>query len=605
LSLSRLITILGKLLVVSALGWSMGRVVMEKPPFDLAVLVLAAAGMLVSTALPAGGLGWRPLGRLLVMVSVGASVIFLVDAFVGDGKSKGIWSLLGLSTHLVCLGCWAWSARPHLGTRRGASVGLLAFISGVWGAAMVLFSITGSLTSAWTFVPTFVLGIGAYTLLVVALIALPAGELTHIRDRWAVALRRPWDRIPFTLLGFALALLGWELYRNYGLAVSDYVLLAVGLFSMLWVGVNILAVSIGVAVAWRQLSAERTRFKGVMDTETDVETGFRIPRLRYLPLVQISVTWDEPSAVDVTLEKDGTGYREIVRAHTRGNRHHIVRAIEVSDLFGLATMTVRHREAMTLQIAPMRGNWRFSPIMRNVTGEGFSHPSGEKVGERIDMRRYAHGDSLRYIIWKAFARSRRLLVRTPERALSPQPSTVAFLVAGHGDDAAAGTARRFVEDALGGDDSVFAADGSVEPSQDPKEAVAQIISSVEHREKGGSTLDQFLNHVDRHQLGSCVIFAPNQPGAWIDHVARFSKSLPAPATVVLSADVTASTAPKSRLQHFLFGADDGKAVTHANFFRLYDTLLEAGLRVEVVHAVTGESLMEQHLTALRAPGVPS
>ena len=49
------------------------------------------------------------------------------------------------------------------------------------------------------------------------------------------------------------------------------------------------------------------------------------------------------------------------------------------------------------------------------------------------MRAYGHGDPMRHVLWKTFARSRRLLVRMPERAIAPSPTTVAFLIAGPGE----------------------------------------------------------------------------------------------------------------------------------------------------------------------------
>ena len=61
-----------------------------------------------------------------------------------------------------------------------------------------------------------------------------------------------------------------------------------------------------------------------------------------------------------------------------------------------------------------------------------------------------HGDPLRHILWKTFARTRRLLVRMPERAIAPQPITVAFLVAGEHDEPTASAARLYLERGLVG-----------------------------------------------------------------------------------------------------------------------------------------------------------
>ena len=49
-------------------------------------------------------------------------------------------------------------------------------------------------------------------------------------------------------------------------------------------------------------------------------------------------------------------------------------------------------------------------------------------GDRIELRRYVPGDSARFIHWKVFGRTRKLMVRVPERALSRARRTVGVLV---------------------------------------------------------------------------------------------------------------------------------------------------------------------------------
>ena len=60
-----------------------------------------------------------------------------------------------------------------------------------------------------------------------------------------------------------------------------------------------------------------------------------------------------------------------------------------------------------------------------ASGDAVSHPAGRQEGELIEMRRYGPGDPLRHVLWKTYARTRRLLVRMHERAISPRPTTAA------------------------------------------------------------------------------------------------------------------------------------------------------------------------------------
>ena len=67
-------------------------------------------------------------------------------------------------------------------------------------------------------------------------------------------------------------------------------------------------------------------------------------------------------------------------------------------------------------------------------------------------------DSPRLILWKVYARTRRLFVRTSERALEAAPRTCAYLVADPQDEAAATLARTVLERGLLGDRWRFGAD---------------------------------------------------------------------------------------------------------------------------------------------------
>ena len=424
-------------------------------------------------------------------------------------------------------------------------------------------------------------------------------------NRWlsAPARRRlaiAWDLVPLTFLGVLVIAASVTFLWVYGLGTSDYVLLAGCTLALSWVAMNILAVWLGAFLLHRSLKQAASTFSRVAETDTPLRTGFCFSRLKRLPLVYVRVEWVSPIGVTVTLKEQTDSFLEEIVAHTRGRSGSIERRLIVSGLFGLTRFAFRHREDRRLEIAPAKGRFHFSLALRNTSGEGFSHPKGEPVGEYVDMRRYAHGDPLRYIIWKAYARTRRLLVRTPERALTPKPSMVAYLIAGEADDEAASTARLFVEDGLLGEDAVFSAEGAPGPARNVSDALGQIISSVEHRSESGAGLDRFLGQVNPHQLGHCVIFAPREPGPWVESVARFSKSLPAPATVVLSADVAQGEAERSGWGRFFF-ADSRREDNHRPaLLTLQQELVSRGLDVKILHTESGEELTLQQLQALEA-----
>ncbi len=342
------------------------------------------------------------------------------------------------------------------------------------------------------------------------------------------------------------------------------------------------------------------------DDMLDLETGatrrtrFSLPTLRWWPFVQAEMEWVSP---DVVLEMDADGARFIERItpRQRGRYREIRRRFTIRDMFGLTAIRFTRRFPAALVISPAKGRYSMSMTLRQTGGDGYSHPDGTSDGERIEMRRYAAGDPSRFILWKAYARTRKVLVRTPERAVSPQPSSVAFLIAGPEDEAAAATARKFIDEGLLGDDVIFTADGSQNVAESVAEALDQIVDSAEHRDDGGMGLTGLVRQVGRGRLNNCIVFAPAQEGPWVALLASFSRQLPAPATVIIGVDASLDdAAPRGRLARLMWRPKRRIDPTLLGLPDLVSRLNREGMQVRVVHRVTGQLIALPHLQALAA-----
>lgn len=152
-------------------------------------------------------------------------------------------------------------------------------------------------------------------------------------------------------------------------------------------------------------------------------------------------------------------------------------------------------------------------------GDALSHPDAPAEGERVDMRQYAHGDPIRFVLWKVFARSRELVVRTPERALSPSEQTVAYLICGAGDEPSAAAARLAVRQGALGGDWRFGVDGEHRVFRKIDEAVDAITrSGGVDPAIGGNGLRAFIKDAIPAGARRAVIFAPAKTGPWLKHI---------------------------------------------------------------------------------------
>jgi hypothetical protein len=298
--------------------------------------------------------------------------------------------------------------------------------------------------------------------------------------------------------------------------------------------------------------------------------------------------------VSVSLEPQGGAWAEVITPHARGRHTRVARRFTVEDVFGLAACSFTVAWEEPVRIAPARAVASAELAVGYATGDAFSHPSGRAEGDLVEMRAYGHGDPMRHVLWKTFARSRRLLVRMPERAIAPSPTTVAFLIAGPGDEPSCGTARLYLERNLFGADFLFGADGAAAPARDRDTALDQIIDSAGG--ESGIALDQLGKNIDPMRLASCVVFAPAVDGPWRERVVEFAARLPAPPTIVIGVDGAPPAAPRSRIARMLVrtsdaddGNDaDGRAMVEVGALR--EALEASGLRVQVVHRSTGQVL---------------
>jgi hypothetical protein len=402
-------------------------------------------------------------------------------------------------------------------------------------------------------------------------------------------VRRALEPVPLGLPG--LVLIGVALLASFrvGRLQTDYLLYPAGLAALGLVGIAIVVVSLGALLLYRHVRALPAGVPERLETTQPIRTGFRFPRFRFWPLIEVTMRWEEPGGVVVELLPDGQRFLETVTPKERGRHPGVVRRFTISDVFGLARVTFRVRWSEPVTIAPASAVAGAELAASHAFGEAFAHPTGKAEGDLIEMRKYGPGDPMRHVLWKTYARTRRLLVRMPERAIAPKPATVAFLVAGDDDEPAAAVARLYLERGFFGPDFLFCADGAEHPTNKTHEAIEQIIDSAARKHDGGAMLTTAAAQIDRTKLGSCVVFAPPVDGPWRQRVSELSRLLPSPATVVIGIEGSDDVPHRSRIARILIRPEKDQEIPRslAELPRLREALEGAGLRVQVLHRQTG------------------
>lgn len=301
------------------------------------------------------------------------------------------------------------------------------------------------------------------------------------------------------------------------LRVWGYGSLDLVVFALAVTGLALLAIAVAVvASAALTLRGDRrtapASWPARLEADRPVRTGLSLPALERVPLVALDWSVAEPSGFGCRVRSEAGRASEELTPTRRGIVQRVRRRFRVGDAFGLTRIRWEREEAASFVVLPAtRGLRRLVWLRALASGEGMPHPAGRPEGDRMEMRRYVPGDSVRHILWKTFARSRQLEVRTPERSVHRARRTLAYLVAGADDEAAAAAARVALESRALGEAWLFGADGTDVPTDRLEAALRAIARSADARAPGGDALHglrRFLAAARADGATHCVVFAP-------------------------------------------------------------------------------------------------
>ena len=378
----------------------------------------------------------------------------------------------------------------------------------------------------------------------------PASRFVFLRSpalrRTASLARRAVDLFPFTPLGLVTVGASALALFRYGVGRVDLLYLVIGAVGLGLSALGLLLSTLTALGLWVGLRrAPRGEGAAPLRLECGARTvtGFSLPSLWYLPMVRARWSWTRPRGSVRSARERGRLVEEVTPAR-RGLEEVIERRVEVSDAFALTRVAFLHREVRAVRAVPSTGALDRLQLSRSISGgEDVYHPEGPTEGERIDLRAYAAGDPVRFILWKVFAKTRELVVRTPERALSPSRRALAYVVTGRGDEAAAGVARRAVETGALGSSFVLGADGVAMDARTTEETLEVLARSASTADDGagGTGLSAFLERVSPAGAAGgarAIVFVPAFNGPWVARIVASTRGrgARAPVQIVVCAD---------------------------------------------------------------------
>ena len=396
--------------------------------------------------------------------------------------------------------------------------------------------------------------------------------------------------IPLTLFGAVAFYSIYWIKTAYAGSQPDLIVLTLAFGGMVICAIDIIVV-LGAAL-WLKFRREEPPPEEPLELDlgTPTRTGYEIGLLSFAPLLHFEITWVEPMSVDSTLNDSRRGAYETVRPRERGVADKLVRRIRVSDWFGLSRISFLKRTNRLVKCLPWCGrSSHFDLIEQFRPGDTFGHPEGQPIGDLVEMRRYVAGDPLKLVLWKAYARTGKMLVRTPERSVSPTDRMLAYLVAAPGDEPAAGLVRAALEGGLLGNEVIFMADGAVKPSEILADRIEQIIRSVNFRAEGGAGLDKFLVQGEANSTSAAFLFVSPRPGPWLDRVCHTLAGHRGPFEAIIGVDGVRE-GKRSRWQKWLLSTPEDGLACPDGLREVRDRLQAKGAAVRIVNRTTGETV---------------
>lgn len=356
--------------------------------------------------------------------------------------------------------------------------------------------------------------------------------MKRLRSLWqrrlGPAVARVRRLFPLKFSGIVLFLGAGFLLYYFGLERQDLILLMTSVVLLVVASLDVLLVIEASFATYRWWKAQQPHLP-LEITPLMVETPGRIGLHRrppWRPLVEVSWRWIEPQGVEVGWVREFDQVYEEFRFHHRCLLSQVEREFEIADVLGFACIRLRWKQQVRISVLPVP-----QPLNRNafVTsfhgGDDMSDPRGEPVGDRVDMRQYAAGDPPKLLLWKLYARTGKLMVRQPERAISPTPKTCAYLVAGPQDETVAGVMRALLESGVLGVNWRFGADGNQGHCSDLSEALTFLARSgnLSHLKNPGTGLGGFLEQAAKDGFNGCLVALPSQPGPWLEAVQQAAR----------------------------------------------------------------------------------
>lgn len=408
---------------------------------------------------------------------------------------------------------------------------------------------------------------------------------------------------PLTLQGLLTLLLVAFALRRYAYGSQDLVVFALGICALAILVFALFCTILSGVLIQRRIAHElKTQQPTVNATNLEAgfhnSSGFNLPALNYFPLIKLhwEVIFPDSISTRIRHTTDDSGdarLEEELLPQRRCLSSSVQRVFTVSDVLGFCRYSWRQTQERECYCLPQVNTLKHLPLLRSMTAEdGIPDPTGSPEGDRMEIRPYAPGDSVRDIMWKAYARSGQLNVRLAEKSVFHSQRTLAYLLSSKQDEAASAAARIALQRGALGEDWVFGADGSSQTTSELASALRAIAASRQLSAPIEFGLDKFMQSQAAAGATHCIVFAAAERTHWLDQFKASLHQFRGQFSLVLATDRIVADAQTSSWWQFVLKSREteaGASESQVDKAELLGLLTEIGHFVESVLIIERQS----------------
>ena len=207
---------------------------------------------------------------------------------------------------------------------------------------------------------------------------------------------------PVTLQGLITLTLATLTLSVYGYGSMDLVVFAIAICALaIFIFSLFCSIISGIIVQRKVQKLLEGQVSSLANIEVEAgfpnETGFSLPAINYFPLVKLSWEISFPDFIETGIRvSDNNELVEEIIPQKRCKTNLVIRQFTVADVLGFSRYSWRQKQKVGCFALPQKNTVKQLPLLRSLTAEdGIPNLSGDPEGDRMEIRPYVPGDSVR------------------------------------------------------------------------------------------------------------------------------------------------------------------------------------------------------------------